>query len=422
MKKRASYHTSLKELVFHELLPEKYLGKIPRTNLHRWRNDNCKRFIGSEINLIADKHTELIQTLNHYPKMFYAYGKLIKTLIDITQGVDNFNHVVRNQKAKVVQVISKVKDIVSIEKAVKVFNISKSTFHTWVTDVKLSCDKSFFKMCNRVYPNQIMPHEINNIKNALLNPRNRHWSMMSVYWDGVRKGLITVSENTFFKVNKLLGIRGNQTTIKKKKRHKQGVRAKAPNEIWHADITTLKALNGKRYYIYLVVDNFSRQILSYSIQEKVSGLITKQTIEEAYAKAFQINQELNVKLIVDGGPENHNFHVNDFIKRSEINIKKLTALKDLNYSNSMVERINRTLKYRYIFPKEPRDLKHLQRIVHYFIKDYNIRKPHSKLNGLTPDEAYRGIKPPTKQKIDLIKQAKQDRLIYSKQNRCKMCH
>ncbi len=404
MKKRASYHTSLKELVFHQLLPEKYVQQIPRTNLHRWKQDDYKRYIGSEINQIADKHTELI-----------------RTLIDITQGVENFNHVVRNQKEKVVEAISKVKNVVSIEKAVKVFNISKSTFHTWMIDVKLACDKSFFKKCNRVYPNQIMPQEVKNIREALLNPRNRHWSMMSIYWDGVRNGLITVSENTFYKVNKLLGIRGNQKTIKKKKRHKPGIRAKAPNEIWHADITTLKALDGKRYYIYLLVDNFSRQILSYSIQERVSGLITKQTIQEAYSKALLLGEDLNVKLIVDGGPENHNFHVNDFVKKSEINIEKLTALKDLNYSNSMVERINRTLKYRYIFPKEPRDLKHLKRIVQYFIKDYNIRKPHSKLQGLTPDEAYRGIKPPNRQKILLIKQAKQERLRYNKENRCMKC-
>lgn len=179
------------------------------------------------------------------------------------------------------------------------------------------------------------------------------------------------------------------------------------------------------YCVYLVIDNFSRKILSYSVQDKVSGLVTTETIKEAYSKALKLaknkNQELNVKLIVDGGPENNNIHIDNFISQNQINIEKLIALKDIDYSNSMIERANRTLKYNYIFVKEPRDLKHLKRILRYFIKDYNTQRPHGQLKGLTPQEAWLGFKPDEKFRIKTIKKAKAERLNYSKQNRCGKC-
>jgi len=419
---RSSYHTTLKELIHYGLIPSKYVGEIPKANISRWKNDhNIQRHVGSEINQIADNHTELIKTLNQYPKMFYAYGRLVKTLSSIISNIDDFNGKMRDAKEKIVDAIIRTKEVIPIAKAVKIFQISTTTFYTWVADVKLTCSNSYFKLCNKMYSSQITPMEVKAIKTALMERKTLHWSIRSVHLNGINKATLSVSENTMYKVNKLLGIRKSRSLIKKKKRHKQGIRASAPNRIWHADITTLKTLDNKRYYISLVIDNYSRYILSYAIKEKVSGLVTTSTIEEAYQKASRITNDLNVDLIVDGGPENNNKYIHNFISQSNINIKKLVALKDINYSNSMIERVNHTLKYRYIFPKQPRDLKHLQRILRYFIKDYNSVRPHGKLKGLTPEQAWNGFYANEKHRITLLKAARLKRLAYIKANKCHKC-
>ncbi len=171
---RQSYHTSLKELVHHGLLPPKYQDVIPRTNIHRWKQDHMERYIGSEINKIADNHTELIQTLNQYPRMFYAYGRLVNTVVSIAQTTDDFSKKMRSSKEKIVKAIDRVKDFVPVEKAVRIFGISTSTFYTWVSDLQHLCSKSFFNKCNRIYSNQIAPHEIRAVKKALLNPSTIH--------------------------------------------------------------------------------------------------------------------------------------------------------------------------------------------------------------------------------------------------------
>lgn len=421
MSKRAAYHTTLKELVHYGLLPPKYVGEIPRSNLHRWRNDSFDRFMGSEINAIADNHTELIKTLNEYPKMFYAYGRLVKTVIDIVGTAKDYARLVRGAKERVVEAVIKARDLVPITKAVKLFGISRATFHAWVVDVKLRCSKSYFQQCNRVYSTQITPLEVEAIKRALLHPRMLHWSIRSVYWDGIRNGTLSVSLNTMYRVNRLLEIRTSTNSVVSRKKRKKGIRADGPNLIWHADITTLKTLDNKRYYVYLVIDNFSRCILSYDVRESVQGLVTTETIKEAYAKALRINPNLNVKLIVDGGPENNNIHIDGFIKKSEINIEKLVALRDINYSNSMIEAMNKILKYRYIFPEKPKDLKHLKRILRYFINDFNTQRPHGVLNGLTPLEALHGVQMPKNHKSHLLKMAKEERFRYNKENRCVRC-
>ena len=420
--KRASYHTTLKELTHYGLLPPKYQKAIPRTNLHRWRNESMERFVGSEINQIADNHTELIKTLNEYPRMFYAYGRLVKTVVSVVGKADDYRKLVRESKEKVVKAITRVKEFVPIEKAVKIFNISSSTFHLWATELHHSCESSFFRKCNRIYSNQVTPTEIQAVKKSLTNSATAHWSIRSIHYKGLREGKLSVSINTMYMLNKKLNIRHTYGKgRRRKKKPKIGIRASAPNQIWHADITVMKTLDGKKYYIYLVIDNYSRKILSYAVREKVSGLVTTSTLKEAYQKALKVSDNLNVKLIVDGGSENNNIHVDNFINQSEINIKKLVALRDINFSNSMVEAMNRVAKYQYLFPRHPENLEELLELLAYFVNDFNRIRPHSQLRGLTPEEAWEGRKAMDEQRVQVLKQARVDRLEFNQNNQCGIC-
>jgi putative transposase len=418
---RASYHTTLKELAHYGLLPPKYENIIPRTNLSRWRNESMEKFVGSEINKIADNHTELIQTLNEYPRMFYAYGKLVKTVVSIVGSANDYSKLVRSSKEKVVEAIVNAKSQVPIEKAVKLFGISTSTFYTWVSDLHHSCSNSFFKKCTRIYSNQVTPMEIKAVQKSLTNMATAHWSMKSVHFKGLREGVITVSIDTLYRLNRQLGIKEKLGRKKKKKRRKIGIRASYPNQIWHTDITVVKTSDAKKYYVYLLIDNFSRKILAYDIRAKVSGLVTSFLIQKAYGKASHLSNDLNVQLIVDGGPENNNIYVDNFVNQSQINLKKLVALRDIDFSNSMIEAVNKTLKYQYLFPDHPENLRRLHESLEYFVNDFNTIRPNGQLKGLTPDEAYEGKQLPDNFRTNILKQARLDRLAYNRENHCKIC-
>jgi len=45
-------------------------------------------------------------------------------------------------------------------------------------------------------------------------------------------------------------------------RPKVGVRASAPNEVWHIDVTVIRLLDGTKVFLHGLIDNFSRLYLN----------------------------------------------------------------------------------------------------------------------------------------------------------------
>ncbi|MDH5399301.1 MAG: DDE-type integrase/transposase/recombinase, partial [Cyclobacteriaceae bacterium] len=224
-----------------------------------------------------------------------------------------------------------------------------------------------------------------NIKRLLTAPEFKHWPIVSLCYYAIRKGLLSASPATWYKYNKLLGIRKH--AFKRRNPYRKGLKATYPNQYWHADITIFKTLDNVKHYIYLVVDNFSRKILSWEMAGRVCGETRMQTLKEAW---IMTKPEKQVELIVDGGPENNNHTIDRFISSTEVDMKKSVALKDIVFSNSMVEAANKLLKYRYLFSGNIEDGDQLKTVLEKSIYDFNEVRPHGKLGGLTPSEAYQG--------------------------------
>ena len=223
------------------------------------------------------------------------------------------------------------------------------------------------------------------MKELLKNEKYLHWPIISICHFAKRIGEVSVSPQTWYKYNRIFQLR-KSALIYKKPRY-GGIVANFPNQYWHADITIYKTEDQVKHFIYLVCDNFSRKILSWDISKTVSATMRLTTLKEAYG---QIQTNDNIKLIVDGGPENNNKLISNFINSTENRISKYIALKDISFSNSMIEATNKILKYRYLFPKHIANGKELRKVLKKSIYDFNNIRPHGKLNGLTPDEAYSG--------------------------------
>jgi len=144
-----------------------------------------------------------------------------------------------------------------------------------------------------------------------------------------------------------------------------------------------------KIYIYLVVDNFSRKILSWKASTRLSGQIRIQTIIDAFNKFHDKN--VNTDILFDDGTENNNSSVDSFFNSEAIPLNKIIAQKDIRFSNSMVEAVNKILKYRWLFTHDIPNLDSLVNHLDYFIPVYNDIRPHVSLKGLTPSEAFDGI-------------------------------
>lgn len=175
-----------------------------------------------------------------------------------------------------------------------------------------------------------------------------------------------------------------------------------------------------KYYVYLLMDNFSRFILNYQVSDRVSAEIRMQSIRQA-CEQYIGNRGEEVSLIVDGGIENNNNTVDEYIDSKEVRLQKLIAGKDIRFSNSMVEAQNKILKYHYLFKHQFHDIHELRKLLNWIIPDYQYKRPHHSLGGLTPYEALNGTSLPKNQWRKQILDARKTRIQQNAKEQCEIC-
>jgi putative transposase len=129
----------------------------------------------------------------------------------------------------------------------------------------------------------------------------------------------------------------------------------------------------------------------------------------------------NAQLIADGGSENNNIYVDELLTKNPNTLTKLIAQKDISFSNSMVEAINKILKYNYLFPFGITSLQFLLQQLEFAINDYNNKRPHFSLKGSTPFEVFNNTPWDRSVITNQFELARLDRLSVNRKNTCDGC-
>ena len=425
METRKTYDTRVKYLVRKGLLPDIYRKQIHRSLLSKWQREAPDKYVGYELNDNMEELYDLMKKVSddqRLQKTLIAFYRIAKTLKDIIGTGKEYIDKIRGHKYRIVDAIQRAKKTIGIKRAVKLFGIGKSTYGIWAMETYYSCGQALSKLCNNAYPQQLTAKEIHKMHRMLSNGKHLHWPIISVAYYGIKRSLLKAHPNTWYKYARLMKI--------KRKRHRkfhrkyaEGVRANAPNEKWHADITELKTADGNISYIYLVIDNFSRYITSWRVADKICAKIRLDTFAETIERAdikLKSKRKKKTELIVDGGTENNNKKVETFIERYPV--EKLVALKDILKSNAMIESVNKIIKYDYLFPRHILNQSELTNLMSkVVVPDYNDKRPHGSLNGLTPLEAYGKKKVNFKRMREGMIEAHTDRVNYNRTHSCHGC-
>jgi hypothetical protein len=100
-------------------------------------------------------------------------------------------------------------------------------------------------------------------------------------------------------------------------------------------------------------------------------------------------------------------------------IKHMIALKDIDYSNNMIERFFRIMKSNYLYMTDIENGAILYDKVKYLMYEYNYLRPHYSHKLLTPHEVYTGKKQP-----DLTRRfelSRSERIHTNKNCSCTVC-
>ena len=91
-------------------------------------------------------------------------------------------------------------------------------------------------------------------------------------------------------------------------------------------------------------------------------------------------------LVVDGGVENFNGDVDKLIESGLL--RRVLAMTEIEFSNSLIEAFWRTMKHQWLFLNTLDSVAALRRHVSFYVVAYNTQVPHSAFRGQTPDEMY----------------------------------
>jgi len=422
-KKRNSYDTRVKYLVRKGLLPDIYRKQIHRSLISKWKKESGEKYIGYELNDNIEELYDLMKNVSEDERMqktLRAFYRVNKTLRDIIGTGGDYIDKLRGHKDAVVNAIQRGKESIGIKRGIKLMGISRSTYRMWAMETFFKCGHSLSKICNTAHPQQLTVKEIHKMHNMLSNESYLHWPIISVAYYGMKQSIVKAHPNTWYKYARLMKVK-RRSIRKVKRKYEEGVRADKPNQMWHADVTEIRTADGNLAYIYLVIDNFSRYITSWRVSDKICAKTRLETFKETIENAeLKPRQRIKAELIVDGGTENNNKQVENYIEK--LPVEKLVALRDIEKSNAMAESVNKIIKYNYLFQKHILDQSHLVNIMRKeVIPDYNNKRPHGTLFGLTPLEAYRNIKVNFKKIREKMEFAHYDRVAYNQKHSCFGC-
>jgi transposase InsO family protein len=171
-----------------------------------------------------------------------------------------------------------------------------------------------------------------------------------------------------------------------------------------------------------VIDNFSRRILAWSLTTKLEPLATAPLLVKAMeAEAPPAPGAKPQSLMVDGGVENFNAAVDELVGRGLL--ERILAQTDVRESNSLIERFWLQVKHGWLLFHNLDDIATVQRLVEFYVTEYNSTLPHSAHPGRTPDEVYFGTGVETPARLAAARaEAREARLTANRERACCDCH
>ncbi len=399
-----------------ELLSNEKVKTIPRSTRSYWRQQQFTNLIGLNMSYLTDDEVALLEAklikVSKLLKAFRLYAGLLKVILlsqkNYLQDIDQY-------KSGFISVIDRLKSQdFPLKRICFHLGISAKKYHFWKR-FQNACRFSVREICFRRHPNQLTLQEVNTIKDY--NSKFKGEYLNSIYYRMQRDHKAFMALSTYYLYCRLLGIK---RFIKRKKPQKKGIRATRPFEILHMDVTILPLANNTKAYIYILMDNFSKFILSARASLQYSAKECKANIIDAMNHPeIQFPKKGVSRLICDGGSENKG-EVDIYLNQSPYQILKQVA-SDINFSNSMIEAFNKRIKYQFLYRKDYRDIDHLNDDLPKIIQTTNFEVPIGSLHGLIPFEVLLQNKTPDKNLFaPQIRQAQKDRILANQNFGCEV--
>lgn len=203
------------------------------------------------------------------------------------------------------------------------------------------------------------------------------------------RDIYLASEATFYRVLREAGLLAHRGHVRPRKaRRPDEHRATKPNQVWSWDITYLRGpVRGTFYFLYLIVDIFSRKIVGWAVHAEESKDLAAKLVASAVA-AERVDPNQLVLHADNGGPMKGSTMLATLQRLGVIPSFSRPSVSD---DNAFVEALFRTLKYRPGYPRKPfPDAPAAHAWVAGFVGWCNDEHLHSGIRYVTPSDRHAG--------------------------------
>jgi len=220
-------------------------------------------------------------------------------------------------------------------------------------------------------------------------PEHRNLSPHQIVPRLADQGQYVASESTFFRVLRAADLMHHRAPSKAPiYRPVPEHTATDPNQVWSWDITyLLTTIRGVYFYLYMVLDVFSRKIVGWEVHERESDDLSSMLMERI-SRGPEIDLSGVVLHADNGGPMKGSTML---AKLQQLGVVASFSRPSVSDDNPYSEALFRTMKYRPSYPTKPFvSIEDARCWVEGFVRWYNTEHLHSGIRFVTPEQRHSG--------------------------------
>jgi putative transposase len=276
-------------------------------------------------------------------------------------------------------------------KACDELGISARTYQRWVSPKEPQEDQR--QVAERPAPkNKLTAKERESILEVVNRPGNASKPPSQIVPALADEGVYIASESSFYRVMKEASqIHHRGRSKKPTTRALASHVATGPNQVWSWDITYLSGpIRGMHYYLYLIIDIFSRDVMGWEVWEEESAEHASRLIRKAVLAQGLKGRKRPLVLHSDNGSPMKGSTM--LYTLYQLGITPSRSRPRVSNDNPYSESLFKTCKYRPDFPvKGFVSLEEARKWCLGFIKWYRDEHHHSKIGFITPRQVHLGM-------------------------------
>jgi putative transposase len=313
---------------------------VPRSTVRGWIGKAPNVVVSLDVtDLRASELQQEVLALRRRVKKLTALLRLALALLrssGFTLTHERLSHGRAN--IRILRAVGRARAFVPLRALLRFLRLSPSRFHAW-RRLQHACALDDRSSCPHTSPHRLTPPEVQAIKDMVTALEYRH----------VPTGTLAILAQ---RLDKGLGVPLNLVPPRAEVWLAPPPALRAPgqaeggpsNDASRRDVahrhTVIRLLDGTRAYLHAVIDNFSRRILAWRVADTFAPVNSVAVLLDASRDTT--SSDTTPVVLADAGVENVNAQVDALISTGVL--RRMLALTELKFSNSMIEAWWRSLK------------------------------------------------------------------------------